>query len=405
MKPTRHILTLSLLTALVAGCGADETTEPVDAGDASEDTPSDGGSGADAGDDALADADTGSDAENDTDPADVVDDATDGDAAPDDATDTGDSETTDPDAGDSQTSDADIDTAVDVPEFDADPSEATLDGPCRSDNRVGAFKVEMNEDLGYTAIDGVVRNGVSPAAVTDNELSSGDCSLLRRRRLVCNPVCAPGQTCDVDGTCIPAPVGQDQGTVTVQGLVSPVSLEPLPPGNNYFFTRLAHPGFGAGDPILLTSTLGYFGTLELWGVGVTQLQPSDELWTINEGLPLDLAWTADSVDERTRVFVELNIDQHGLTPVTATCDFADDGAAQIPADIIDGLIAAGVTGFPSGRVTRRTVDSQTRGDECVEFVVSSIRTIGVEVTGFVPCTTTADCPDGTSCVLAIQQCQ
>ena len=270
---------------------------------------------------------------------------------------------------------------------------------------MGGFKVEMNGTIGYTAIDGVVRNGVPPASIADPTFEEAGCRLLRRRRLVCEPPCAPSQTCDVGATCIDAPLGQDQGQVTFAGLVAPVTLSPLPPGSTYFFTRLTHPGFADGDLIRLTSTAGYLGALELYGVGVSQVAPTEPLVVVTEGQPLALAWDAAAPDARSRVLVELTIDQHGLTPVTAVCDLPDTGSAVIPSAVVDGLVAAGVTGFPSGRVTRRTVDSVTVAAQCAEFVVSSVRDLQLEVTGFVPCISTADCPSGTTCTLAIQQCQ
>ena len=57
------------------------------------------------------------------------------------------------------------------------------------------------------------------------------------------------------------------------------------------------------------------------------------------------------------------------------------GSATIAASLIDGLIGAGVTGFPEGRVTRRTADSQRGPEGCLDFLVTSGRKIALEVTG------------------------
>lgn len=375
-----HSLLLALLVAS-AGCASEETTRQPTA-DTAADT-SDGSSEADTTADTTADTavDTAEDTAVDTAEDTVAD--TVADTAEDTATDTAPDSTVEP----------------------IDPSRVILDGPCPQESRVGGFKVEMNGTIGYTAIDGVVRNGVPPASIADPTFEEAGCRLLRRRRLVCEPPCAPSQTCDVGATCIDAPLGQDQGQVTFAGLVAPVTLSPLPPGSTYFFTRLTHPGFADGDLIRLTSTAGYLGALELYGVGVSQVAPTEPLVVVTEGQPLALAWDAAAPDARSRVLVELTIDQHGLTPVTAVCDLPDTGSAVIPSAVVDGLVAAGVTGFPSGRVTRRTVDSVTVGAQCAEFVVSSVRDLQLEVTGFVPCISTADCPSGTTCTLAIQQCQ
>ena len=63
-----------------------------------------------------------------------------------------------------------------------DPARVILDGPCPQESRVGGFKVEMNGTIGYTAIDGVVRNGVPPSSIADPTFEDADCRLLRRRR-------------------------------------------------------------------------------------------------------------------------------------------------------------------------------------------------------------------------------
>ena len=393
---TSRPLLVALLVAS-AGCASEEAARQPAAdigatgdGSAAADT-SDGSSDADNTADTAVDTteDTVADTPDDT-TADTVEDTV-ADTAEDTVADT--------------TADTATDTAPDTTVEPIDPTRVILDGPCPQESRVGGFKVEMNGTIGYTAIDGVVRNGVPPASIADPTFEEAGCRLLRRRRLVCEPPCAPSQTCDVGATCIDAPLGQDQGQVTFAGLVAPVTLSPLPPGSTYFFTRLTHPGFAPGDLIRLTSTAGYLGALELYGVGVAQVAPTEPLVVVTEGQPLALAWDAAAPDARSRVLLELTIDQHGLTPVTAVCDLPDTGSAVIPSAVVDGLVAAGVTGFPSGRITRRTVDSVTVGDQCAEFIVSSVRDLELEVTGFVPCLSTADCPSGTTCTLAIQQCQ
>jgi hypothetical protein len=104
------------------------------------------------------------------------------------------------------------------------------------------------------------------------------------------------------------------------------------------------------------------------------------------------------------VLIEMNVDQHGLTPITLVCDVPDTGEAVLPQGATDALIAAGVTGFPSGRLTRRTVDAFTEADRCVDFTVTSVRAVPVEVAGHVPCIGDDDCPPPQTCELLIQQC-
>jgi hypothetical protein len=103
--------------------------------------------------------------------------------------------------------------------------------------------------------------------------------------------------------------------------------------------------------------------------------------------------------------VELSIDQHGLSPLSLRCLFPDTGEATIPADVIDGLIGAGVTGFPFGRLVRMTADSVQTEVGCVELRVGSPVAADVSVAGYVPCDDETDCPIDLDCNLQLQRCE
>lgn len=288
--------------------------------------------------------------------------------------------------------------------FEQNPARLNLRGPCAAERRFGGFKVESNETEGYTAVDGVVRDGVAPGTVPEVAGTEGDCRLFRARRLVCDPPCSAGTTCGTEGACIPQPLGQDMGPVTFRGLVAPLELLPLQPGNTYFFTRLPHPGFTVGRVIHLSNTPGYLGPLSLSGVGVEPVTALDASWILVEGAGMTLRWQPPAMAYGARVRVEINIDQHGRSPLTLVCDLPDTGEALLPVAATDALIAAGVTGFPSGRLTRRTVDSSEDAGRCVDFAVTSVRPVPVSVEGHIPCARDADCPVPQTCDLPIQQC-
>ncbi len=93
----------------------------------------------------------------------------------------------------------------------------------------------------------------------------------------------------------------------------------------------------------------------------------------------DDAWEPPSGEVRTMVHLELNIDQHGATPVTLACELEDTGSATVPGTLTDALFNAGISGFPRGSIVRRTVDSQAVADGCIELVVASPRTQSVTV--------------------------
>jgi hypothetical protein len=315
-------------------------------------------------------------------------------------------------AGGSPAPDAVPPTDADAPDaggspdadFERDPARLTLRGPCPAERRFGGFKVESNESEGYTAVDGVVRDGVAPGNVPEIAGREGDCRLFRARRLVCDPPCSAGTTCGPAGACVPQPLGQDMGPVELRGLVEPLRISPLQPGNTYFYTRLPHPGFTVGRVVHLSNTPGYLGPLSLFGVGVEPVAALDATWTLVEGAGLTLRWAPPAAAFGARVLVEINIDQHGRSPLTLVCDLPDTGEALLPVAATDALIAAGVTGFPSGRLTRRTVDSVDDADRCVDFAVTSVRPVPVSVDGHVPCARDADCPVPQTCDLPIQQC-
>ncbi|MBU1068827.1 hypothetical protein KJ975_04580 [Myxococcota bacterium] len=292
------------------------------------------------------------------------------------------------------------------PPFEQDPALITLHFPCTEDLRIGGFQVQTNEDMGYTAVDGVVRDGIVPGQIPEVALTEGDCRLLGRRNLFCDPACNPGFTCGFEETCVPMPLGQDMGTVVLRGLVERVALKALQPGSSYSYTQLPHPGFEVNHVIQLRTTSGFLGPLELYGVGVSQLVPTTSAWTLAAGQDLIIEWTPPPEGARSRILIELNIDQHGLTPLNMSCNLPDTGSATIPAVIVDALIAAGVTGYPTGRVTRRTEDSFTSTQGCIDFFVTSVRTMTVQVAGHTPCTSQDDCTPPEVCDLdpMIQQC-
>ncbi len=278
-----------------------------------------------------------------------------------------------------------------------------LAGVCPLDSRYGAFLVEVQTDFSF--VDGSVADGVVPVTILEEVEVVEACRLLKRNNPFCTPPCGPGQTCDHDGSCIPFPEPQDLGTVEITGLADEALLEPLQPGNSYFTTTLPHPAFEGGAAIHMTSTDGVFGELDLRGVGVDPLDMAKPEWNIEESKDLTISWPAPVTDGVPSVVrVDINIDQHGNSPIVLQCDFPDTGEAVVSAQLVDALLTSGVSGYPNGRLSRRTVDSAPVGDGCMEFIVSSPRVPDVRVTGHTPCKADADCPDGETCNKAIETC-
>jgi hypothetical protein len=285
-----------------------------------------------------------------------------------------------------------------------DPATVPLAGVCPDDVHWGAFVIDSNEDYAY--VTGVASDGVVPVAVLTEVTRSGECTIWRRENPFCDPGCDPGYTCDLSGACVPYPATQDLGTVSVWGLVQPVSMSPVTPGNTYFDTSLPNPPWVPGNLLELATTGGVYDPVSLHGVAPAGLEPVTLDWVLTAGQPLAIAWDAPTSAVRTEVVLRLRIDQHGLTPSTIECVFADDGAAEVPGDVLDSLMSLGVTGFPAGSIARRTADHADLGaGGCVDLVASSSRLPLVSVAGYTPCTRDEDCPDGETCNESLERCE
>lgn len=293
------------------------------------------------------------------------------------------------------------------PETTLDPDTVPLAGSCPQESLWGGF--ELTSYVGrdsYAIIDGGIASGVVPITILTALGSDGDCQLLRRENLFCDPACSPDQTCDFDGQCIAYPASQDLGTATMSGLFEPVTMEPVEPGFKYFDTSLPFPAYEPGSVITLRTTGGAFAPLELHGVGVEPMViPEGDLVLVRD-TPIAIRWTAPSGPVRSEVHARVTVDQHGVTPVQISCVTADDGELDVPAALVTQLIDLGVTGFPNGLVQRRTVDSAPVGDGgCAELVVSAPQELSIRVDGFVPCDDPTDCPDGSTCNLTTGLCE
>ncbi len=267
----------------------------------------------------------------------------------------------------------------------------------------GAFFVDSGPRFGYAS--GSVQAGVVPTTVLTQVLEVGACTIWRRENPYCEGGCDPGYTCDLEGACAPYPESVAVGTVTVEGLVQPVSMEPVAPGNTYFDTTLPNPPWVPGSLLLLRTGGGAYPSVTLSGVAPMPLLPTDPDWVVAQGEDLTVTWDVPAAEVRTEVVLGLRIDQHGLTPSKITCSFPDTGSGTIPAEVLDTLIGFGVTGYPAGDLIRRTADSAPIGDGCVDFVATSTWLPKVSVAGYTPCDRQEDCPEGETCNVALQRCE
>jgi len=279
--------------------------------------------------------------------------------------------------------------------------------PCAADALVGQFEVELAE--GFTRVGGQVSDGVVTSQVPEQLDSAGDCRLLRPLASTCAPACAfATETCSLAGACVPLPRTRDVGTVTVRGLVVPLEMRPNEITRNYAnpaLPRLPNPGFLPGSDLRINSQGGDYAPFELRGWGVSPLILSGEVIDVRRGQPARLAWEAPEAPGPARVNVELNINFHGTNGAWIECDFLDTGAAEIPAQLIDGLFAQGLSGNPTLSAVRRSATSLAIEPGCVEMLVYSEVSTPVQVEGVVSCRDSSDCPPLEECVSVKLFCQ
>lgn len=279
----------------------------------------------------------------------------------------------------------------------------TLAGACDQEELLGTILLEALDD--FSLLDAKVSNAVLPSSVREEEMSMNGCRLMRKRFPFCDPACAANQACTFAGECIAYPAQQDLGDVCVAGLADPVVMTAEAPDFGYFNTQLENPAFIGGERLEVHTTVGAYPAFDLEGIGVTKMQ-SDALWTIVQGDDLAVTWSTSDKDVNAMIELNINIDQHGSSPLLLECDFPDTGEASIPSDLLKALLTSGVSGFPVGKISRHTSDSVEVSDGCIEFVVRSPQTVDVRVDGHVPCTGVGDeCPKGTTCNVPMQTCE
>ncbi|MGB0588082.1 MAG: hypothetical protein ACPGU1_00240 [Myxococcota bacterium] len=302
------------------------------------------------------------------------------------------------------------DSASSVEDVTASPADAEVDplddaevlpsplvyATCLAAERLGGFLVTLAED--YTGASGQVLDGVVPANVPELVQTEGACQLMRAKSLHCDPNCVPGEACAESGACVPYPERSSVGEVVISGLFDPLTME-AKWGNTYTNQgSMVHPGYPVGASLELSAEGGAFGAFSLRGVGVEALeQTGAQEIVVEAGAPMSLSWVPPTVDGPVKVHVELNLNNHGSTSAWIACDVPDTGTYTVPSSLLEALYAIGVSGFPSLTLSRRSVDSTTVTQGCVDFVVHSDRNVPITISGVTSCTQDMQCPPGQSC--------
>jgi len=271
-----------------------------------------------------------------------------------------------------------------------------LKGSCPLDSKIGEFKISHYET--YSSLTGGLKDSVDPSQILFPRETFTDCVLLQKINPDCDPACGTGETCkhgkectpgNCPGECIAEPRNQNLGNLTITGLTNALSLEPNS-SNYYQELDIDSPPFTSESKISL-----YFpgktgiDKFALDGLGVSPAVLIDKNWVIKRDKTtheitdeLKITWTPSN--EGADILATLNVDQHGNSPATMFCTFKDTGSAVIPIEALKKFAEYGVTGYASGHLYRRTVDSEKISTGCVELQTFSHAKVNLSVTNHDP---------------------
>lgn len=285
---------------------------------------------------------------------------------------------------------------TDDDEFTRPPASELKYAPCKREQRLGGFIVELAEK--YTSVQGQVLNGVVDANVPDVVAEAGECTLLKGQALFCDPGCAGGEMCTREGQCAAHPENVNLGTVTVHGMKDEVVMEARAPINLYASQgTLIHPGFSPGDVLSLDASGAEGGPFDAHVEGIAPMEVPDQSIAVTAGSSVSVTWTASAESPSAKVQLDLNVNNHGSLLAWIECHVPDTGSFEIPSALVEQLLGLGASGFPTLAIHRRSAGSVTSADGCIEFEARSGFAIDVELDGLTSCNNDDDCAMGQTC--------
>ncbi len=293
----------------------------------------------------------------------------------------------------------------------ADASPRDAEPPGDPEVLVGAFQVSLVaptpaadgrvEAPGYTTLVGRVADGPTPSLfVWELSAEEGACRLFEPRVPRCRESCGGSAACVEDDVCRAYPSAQDVGAVRVRGLRTDggeTDFTILPVANTYQWPHAPYPAFVEGDLLSVQTGGGRYAPFSLQVEGIAPLVVETQRFVLDARQAMPLAWVAAGSPDASEVTVQLDISHHGGTKGKIECAAPDAGALEIPADLLDRLVALGTAGFPTIIVSRRSVGSTVIGPGRVDLVVASRLERAVEIPGLVSCTDDAHCAPGQAC--------
>lgn len=281
---------------------------------------------------------------------------------------------------------------------DGDDTDGVTDGEL-----LGTFQIDLvapaDDTPGYTAVLGKVFDGTQPETVIWTEaMSAGGCVLKTPSVPFCSTPCGATAACVATDTCQVYPTSQSVGTVSVEG-VAEADIELTSVQNNYQLPAsitLGYPAFAEGATLKIhASGSAFTPAFTASAQAIAPLALSTPSFALAAATSLPIAWTPATAP--STVEVKLDISHHGGSKGKVECSFDDSGSAEISAAIVDQLLDLGAAGFPTIIITRVSTGHAATADGHIDLLVSSQFEEPIDVPGVISCTTTDECPDGTTC--------
>jgi hypothetical protein len=274
-------------------------------------------------------------------------------------------------------------------------------GQCEPIEALGGFVVELvgsqHGEPPSTTVRGAIRDRADLRDQLDTLAVEGDCRIVAPRIPRCNPQCGVGDYCANTDQCTQEPMREDVGTVTIDGLATPVTIAPQSERYWFYSNSLPFPPFSSEGKVVLTATGGALPGFTVQGRGIAVLElPAGEV-SIARDRPLVITWNGSATMTSSGVQIELELARSVDGHAYIQCMVPDSGTAVIPANLIAALMARGLRGFPRMAIARKTVNSARLPQGCIEFTIQMAAERVATIDGLSSCRSINDCSPGQSC--------
>jgi hypothetical protein len=215
--------------------------------------------------------------------------------------------------------------------------------------------------------------------VVDRE--EGDCQLVVYFQGLCDPPCTGDEICTPAGDCEQRPESIPGGTLTIDGLVVDMEIDPVWQGS-YATGELGEELFEPGSPVSASLSGAEFPAVQLGATGVETMDADlldGDWWVLVEDQPAEISWTPGAdPDASVQLLVQGPGPCHGC-PIAAyiNCVVPDSGSVSLSQPMVAAFLAeagycadAGMDCYVS-EITRFTRDTTDVAQGPVELVVRS----------------------------------